>query len=46
MKERGVDFILSPAYVGVAAELQTAQYWLYTGKASTRSKASLPRPVW
>ena len=30
MKERGVDFILAPAYVGVAAELHTAQYWLYT----------------
>ncbi|KAI1620801.1 amidase signature domain-containing protein [Exophiala viscosa] len=30
MKERGVDFILCPAYVGVAAELATGQYWLYT----------------
>lgn len=31
MKERKVDFLLSPAYVGVAAELHTAEYILYTG---------------
>lgn len=31
MRERGVDFILCPTYVGVAAELGTAQYWNYTG---------------
>jgi Asp-tRNA(Asn)/Glu-tRNA(Gln) amidotransferase A subunit family amidase len=30
MKQRGVDFILSPTYLGVAAELGTAQYWNYT----------------
>ncbi len=30
MKERGVDVILCPAYVGVAAELAQGQYWLYT----------------
>ncbi|RDW59861.1 fatty-acid amide hydrolase [Coleophoma cylindrospora] len=30
MKERGVDFILCPTYVGVAAELGTPQYWVYT----------------
>lgn len=30
MKERGVDFILCPTYVGVAAELGTPQYWSYT----------------
>lgn len=30
MKERGVDFILCPAYLGVASELATGQYWLYT----------------
>lgn len=30
MKERGVDVILCPTYVGVASELGTAQYWLYT----------------
>lgn len=30
MKERGVDYILCPTYVGVAAELGTAQYWSYT----------------
>ncbi|KAF4464733.1 glutamyl-tRNA(gln) amidotransferase subunit A [Fusarium albosuccineum] len=30
MKERGVDFILCPAYVGAAAALGTGQYWLYT----------------
>lgn len=30
MRERGVDFIIAPAYVGVAAELHTAHYWLYT----------------
>lgn len=30
MRERGVDFLLCPTYVGVAAELGTAQYWGYT----------------
>lgn len=30
MKERGVDFILCPAYVGAAPPLATAKYWLYT----------------
>lgn len=30
MRERGVDVILCPTYVGVAAELGTAQYWNYT----------------
>jgi amidase len=30
MKSRGVDFILSPTYVGVASELSTSQYWNYT----------------
>ncbi|KAJ9493840.1 hypothetical protein H2202_010695 [Exophiala xenobiotica] len=30
MKERGVDVLLTPAYVGVAPELATGQYWLYT----------------
>lgn len=30
MRERGVDFILCPTYVGAAAELATAQYWSYT----------------
>ncbi|KAF9871119.1 fatty-acid amide hydrolase [Colletotrichum karsti] len=30
MKERGVDFILCPAYVGAAAKLGDAQYWHYT----------------
>ncbi|KAH6683380.1 fatty-acid amide hydrolase [Halenospora varia] len=30
MKERGVDFILCPTYVGAAAEHGTAHYWLYT----------------
>ncbi|OQU99866.1 hypothetical protein CLAIMM_05439 [Cladophialophora immunda] len=30
MKERGVDFILCPAYVGAAAQLATGKYWLYT----------------
>ncbi|KAK7906007.1 hypothetical protein LTR67_000732 [Exophiala xenobiotica] len=30
MKERGVDVLLAPAYVGVAPELATGQYWLYT----------------
>ncbi|KAF5013206.1 hypothetical protein FDECE_785 [Fusarium decemcellulare] len=30
MKERGVDLILCPAYVGAAAALGTGQYWLYT----------------
>ncbi|KAE8348961.1 amidase signature domain-containing protein [Aspergillus coremiiformis] len=30
MKERGVDFILCPAYVGVAAVLGESQYWNYT----------------
>ncbi|EXJ77533.1 hypothetical protein A1O3_09760 [Capronia epimyces CBS 606.96] len=30
MKDRCVDFILCPAYIGVAAELATAQYWPYT----------------
>lgn len=30
MKERGVDYILCPTYVGVAAELGTPQYWNYT----------------
>lgn len=30
MKERGVDFILCPTYVGVASELGTSQYWAYT----------------
>ncbi|KAF7591333.1 hypothetical protein BBP40_001657 [Aspergillus hancockii] len=30
MKERAVDFILCPAYVGVAAALGEAQYWNYT----------------
>lgn len=30
MVERDVDFILCPTYVGVAAELGTAQYWPYT----------------
>jgi amidase len=30
MKERSVDFILCPTYVGAAAELGTAQYWVYT----------------
>lgn len=30
MKERGVDFILCPTYVGGAAEHGTAHYWLYT----------------
>ncbi|KAF6835323.1 fatty-acid amide hydrolase [Colletotrichum plurivorum] len=30
MRERGVDFILCPAYVGVAARLGEAQYWHYT----------------
>ncbi|KAB8231082.1 amidase signature domain-containing protein [Aspergillus alliaceus] len=30
MKTQGVDFILCPAYVGVAAALGEAQYWNYT----------------
>ncbi|KAF7550000.1 hypothetical protein G7046_g8158 [Stylonectria norvegica] len=30
MRERGVDFILCPAYVGAGAVLATCQYWLYT----------------
>lgn len=30
MKDRGVDFILCPAYVGVAAKCGTPQYWHYT----------------
>ncbi|KAI8670258.1 Amidase [Fusarium keratoplasticum] len=30
MKERGVDVILCPAYVGAAATLGSGQYWLYT----------------
>ncbi|THC99202.1 hypothetical protein EYZ11_001290 [Aspergillus tanneri] len=30
MKSRDVDFILSPAYVGVASALGEAQYWNYT----------------
>lgn len=30
MKERGVNFILCPTYVGAAAEHGTAHYWLYT----------------
>lgn len=30
MKDRGVDFILSPAYNGVAAVLGESQYWNYT----------------
>jgi amidase len=30
MKERGVDFIISPTYLGVASELGTSQYWNYT----------------
>lgn len=30
MKERDVDFILCPTYVGAAAEHGTAHYWLYT----------------
>lgn len=30
MKERGVDFILCPAYVGVAAELGSGHYFGYT----------------
>jgi amidase len=30
MKERGVDFILCPAYPGVAPEVGTPTYWLYT----------------
>jgi hypothetical protein len=30
MKERGVDVILCPAYVGAAATLGSGQNWLYT----------------
>lgn len=30
MKERGVDYILCPPYVGVAPELMKVSYWLYT----------------
>ncbi|KAJ9197293.1 fatty-acid amide hydrolase [Paecilomyces variotii] len=30
MKERGVDFILSPTYVGVAGALGEPEYWGYT----------------
>jgi hypothetical protein len=30
MKERGVDFLLTPAYIGCASELGTAQYIHYT----------------
>lgn len=30
MKARGVDFIISPTFVGVAPELGTSQYWNYT----------------
>lgn len=30
MKSRGVDFILAPTYLGVAAVLGEAQYWNYT----------------
>ncbi|EXJ81134.1 hypothetical protein A1O3_07422 [Capronia epimyces CBS 606.96] len=30
MKARGVDYILSPTFVGVAPELGTSQYWNYT----------------
>lgn len=30
MKERGVDFILSPAFSGVAAALGQSHYWNYT----------------
>lgn len=30
MKSRGVDFILSPAYVGPAAVLGESEYWNYT----------------
>ncbi|GMF99294.1 unnamed protein product [[Candida] boidinii] len=29
MDERGVDFILTPAYLGVASELGTTTYWNY-----------------
>lgn len=30
MKARGVDFVLAPAYLGVAAVLGEPQYWNYT----------------
>lgn len=30
MKERGVDFILCPAYTGAGAELGSCEYWQYT----------------
>lgn len=30
MKDRAVDFILCPTYLGVASELGTSQYWNYT----------------
>jgi Asp-tRNA(Asn)/Glu-tRNA(Gln) amidotransferase A subunit family amidase len=30
MKRRGVDFILSPTYPGVAAVMGESQYWNYT----------------
>jgi amidase len=30
MKSRGVDFILSPTYPGVAAVMGESQYWGYT----------------
>lgn len=30
MKERGVDFILCPAYIGAGAELASCEYFHYT----------------
>lgn len=42
MRERGVDFILCPTFVGVAPEHGTAHYWLYT---SIWNLADLPGVV-
>ncbi|KAM5377870.1 hypothetical protein ACJZ2D_004774 [Fusarium nematophilum] len=45
MKERGVDFILCPAYVGAAATLGAGQYWLYTAIWNVLDQPSIAFPT-
>lgn len=45
MKERGVDFILCPAYIGVAAELGSARYFGYTSAWNILDQPAIAFPT-
>ncbi|KAF4124952.1 amidase [Geosmithia morbida] len=45
MKDRGVDFILCPAYIGVAAELGSARYFGYTSAWNILDQPAIAFPT-